>query len=41
MPNKIFRVVLPNPEIKPTFSEDTVVFLTKDYVKLDLSCNKF
>jgi len=41
MPNKIFCVVLPNPKITPTFSEGTVVSLTKDYTELDPCCSKF
>lgn len=29
-----------NPQIKPTFLEDTVIVLTKDYTKLDPLCNR-
>ena len=40
MPKEEFCVVLPNPEIQPTFSEDTVVYLTKDYAEMDPCCSK-
>ena len=34
----IFRT---NPQLKPTFLEDTVIILTKDYKALDPLCNRY
>lgn len=34
-------VFLTNPEIKPSFLEDTIVVLTRDYIKVDPLANKY
>lgn len=34
-------MLLTNPKIKPSFSEGTSVFLTKDYTELDLFCSEY
>ena len=34
-------VFLTNSQIKPTFLEDTVIVLTKDYTTLDPVCNRY
>ncbi len=34
-------VFLTNSQLKPTFPEDTVIILTKDYTTLDPLCNRY
>ena len=34
-------VFLTNSQLKPTFSEDTVIILTKDYTRFDPVCNRY
>ena len=41
MSNEEFLVLFDNPKIKPSFSEDTVVSLTKDYTEISACYSKY
>lgn len=35
-----YAVFLNNPQINPTFAEDCIVIITKDYAESDSHCNQ-